>query len=186
MRLFFALPLPPDALAAAAAAQRRLREACGPGAKLSFPAAAQLHVTLAFLGELPDADSAAEAGRAAWTFAEAFDVSLEGLGAFPNARRPRALFLAVAEGAAAVSARASELRDALAARGLPVEARPFRPHLTLARVKPGGERDAARALAALPAGAAIRFRARALRLLRSEPGPRGAAHHLVEELLLRG
>src|SRR4030088_2031961 len=37
MRLFFALPLPPLALAAAGAAQARLREAAGSEARLSFP-----------------------------------------------------------------------------------------------------------------------------------------------------
>jgi 2'-5' RNA ligase len=186
MRLFFALPLPPLALAAAGAAQARLREAAGSEAQLSFPAAAQLHVTLAFLGEVPDGAPAAEVGRAVFADVRAFEVSLEGAGTFPGGSRAHAVWVGIGAGSAEVSGLVERLRPALAARGLATDLRPFQPHLTVARVKPGGARDARRALAALPRGEMVRFRADRLTLLRSEQRSGGAVHHLVEEFPLRG
>lgn len=184
MRLFFALPLPPLALAAAAAAQARVREAAGSEGRLSFPAGAQLHVTLAFLGEVSDAGPAAEAGRAAFADARAFAISLEGAGTFPGGSRAHAVWLGIGAGSAELSALVERLRPALAARGLASDRRPFHAHLTMARVKPGGARDARRALAAVPRGEIVRFRAERLALLRSELRSGGAVHHLLEEFSL--
>src|SRR5439155_23546844 len=76
-----------------------------------------------------------------------FEIRIDGAGGFPSAARPRALWLGVTDGAEALQRLARRLDDALAGGGWPIEERPFRAHLTLARaggVKSGP--DAARRL----------------------------------------
>lgn len=96
-----------------------------------------LHLTLAFLGELDDASveraretAAAAAGRVggAWT------VDWGTAGAFPSLARARVLWLGLEDPAPAVRAQAV-LADCLRAAGLPIEDRRYQPHLTLARLR---------------------------------------------------
>jgi 2'-5' RNA ligase len=64
--------------------------------------------------------------------------------------------------------------------GFELETRPFRPHLTVARVKRGGERDAERAVrAASDVSEVARFRVGRLLLMKSELSPEGARHEEV-------
>jgi 2'-5' RNA ligase len=156
MRLFFGVPLEGEALAAAQQAQARLRE-LAVGARLSWANAQQLHLTLAFLGEqdAAAAERAKEAGREAAASGASFPMALGAAGAFPTPERPRVIWMGAAEGQAALALLAERLRAALRARGVGFDDKPFRAHATLARVRPGDARAAARALAALgPAGQA--------------------------------
>jgi len=94
-----------------------------------------LHVTLRFLGPTPEekvADVAA-AVLATASSAAPFEAGLEGAGAFPDRRRPRALWLGIGIGAGQLAELAGRLGDELASRGWPRDERPFRSHLTLAR-----------------------------------------------------
>jgi 2'-5' RNA ligase len=94
-----------------------------------------LHVTLRFLGPTPDErigelskivdDAAARVAP--------FRVSIRGSGAFPSARRPRTLWLGIDDGAAQLADLARHFDDGLAKAGWPIDVRPFRAHLTLAR-----------------------------------------------------
>ncbi len=63
----------------------------------------------------------------------AFDITLAGAGAFPAGRRPRTLWLGIARGAEELAALVRGLDGPLAPLGWPADARPFRPHLTVAR-----------------------------------------------------
>src|SRR5438105_7084908 len=132
MRLFFALQLPDDV-------KQRLRTVA--------PRVEHLHFTLAFLGETERVDDAAAAGEAVRELA-AFELAIGGAGAFPSPARPRVLWLGAMAGAPQLCAVADKLRGALRERDFPLEDRPFTPHLTLARVKPGKEREARGVLAA--------------------------------------
>ena len=184
MRLFFSVPVADEARSSAAAALRAMKRAAG-DAPLSWTKDEQLHFTLAFLGEqqeesLPRLREAAAACGAQ----RAFDLSLSGAGAFPNPRRPRVLWLGAEEGARELEGLAARLQDGLRSAGFALEERPFRAHLTVARVKPGGERGAARALGAAPQGEIARMRVDRLCLMHSKLSPRGAQHALVHEIRL--
>src|ERR1700686_1585116 len=63
-----------------------------------------LHVTLLFLGEVEQRQTLdiCRAGQKAVAKMPAFTMTVEGAGAFPNARRPRTLWVGVGEGAAEV------------------------------------------------------------------------------------
>jgi RNA 2',3'-cyclic 3'-phosphodiesterase len=68
-----------------------------------------------------------------------FALRSAGLGAFPNLRRPRTLWVGVTDGGAEVRALHADLEDALFELGrYRREARPFTPHVTLGRVKGEG------------------------------------------------
>lgn len=133
-RTFIAIELDETLRAALTRLEARLARAAP---SLRWTDAANLHLTLAFLGELDDARVrlavAATAAAAART--SGFRVALAGAGFFGPARSPRVVWAGVGGETRALLAAQSRLADELAARGFPHEGRPFAPHLTLARVK---------------------------------------------------
>lgn len=138
-----------------------------------------MHVTLAFLGAVPDdrLDDAVAAARAAGTAKHPFTASVDRLGRFPEgAGPPRIVWLGIGEGAEAFGALASAVRDALTARKLPFDEKPFQPHITLARIREGADRDDARAVFTALARARfapMRFAVNGLLLLESDLTPKG-------------
>lgn len=136
-RIFVAVPLSPALLAAALELRERLGEAA---ARLRWVAPEHLHLTLRFLGALTDAQvtRVVEAAREAAAAASPFEVTLAGMGAFPSGRAPRAVWVGVTDGADRLAALAASLEAGLRRRRLPPADRPFRPHLTVARVRAEG------------------------------------------------
>lgn len=153
-RLFLAVPLSPEARAAAATVIDDLRPRGWP---VRWVNPADAHVTLHFLGDSPR--ERAELLRLALPTVVArhakFDLRTGPLGVFPNLRQPRVLWL----GLYGPAHRLQTLHDALGAtlRGLDfaVEAdEPFHPHITLGRARPEGSpemplRDLPKAVRAL-------------------------------------
>ena len=94
-----------------------------------------LHVTLAFLGEQPEARlSALETlGAEAAAGSKASVLRLGSAGHFGSARAPRVLWVDLAGDLTALTALQSRLASGLKRHGFPTEERPFRPHITLAR-----------------------------------------------------
>ena len=90
------------------------------------------------------------------------------------------------EGASQLIELATRLCSGLQAAGFELETRPFRPHLTVARVKRGNERDAERALRAVGPGEVARFHVGRLLLMKSELSPKGARHEEVRAFPLAG
>ncbi len=95
-----------------------------------------LHITLKFLGEINasllrtiDAVISEVASRY-----EAFDMTIEGLGAFPKTERPTVIWAGLNHAEPLIKF-ASELTTDLKSLGFPPERRPLHPHVTLARVK---------------------------------------------------
>ena len=132
-RSFIAIPLDTALKQRMVQLQRELRSAY-PDLKPATPD--NLHLTLHFLGERSQ-DELAEIGRIMLSVGEKkanFNVSLEGLGAFPNPRRPRVLWIGLSPPEEIV-ALYHLLRDRMESAGLHPEQRPFRPHLTLGRFK---------------------------------------------------
>jgi len=145
MRLFLALELPPATADEIHAAIAPLRDA-DPG--LAWVPAHKLHLTLKFLG---DADESRVAGLASIVEKlvarhRPFELTLAGIGAFPNLRRPRVVWMGV-EGESRLELLHHDVEVAAADLGYEVEGRPFRPHVTLARVREPLAADRARALA---------------------------------------
>lgn len=96
-----------------------------------------IHLTLAFLGELNDAQlvQANEAAAYAAGLYRPFTYHLAGLGTFGPPRQPRVLWMGVSAPSGMLHAAQQALALALEQRGFAIEKRPFSPHLTLARIK---------------------------------------------------
>jgi 2'-5' RNA ligase len=95
------------------------------------------HLTLKFLGNVADerTGEVADAVGAAASGHAPFEASFTEVGAFPNLRRPRVLWIGIGEGAAQFGDIARSLDEHLEPLGFAPESRPFRCHLTLARFK---------------------------------------------------
>jgi len=94
-----------------------------------------LHVTLAFIGEVPEAE--AEEIKAALRTVEhrAFKMHLKGLGAFPSEASPRVVWVGVAEGADELRELHKKVLSALRSVGVQPKDPRFEPHITISRVK---------------------------------------------------
>ena len=123
--------------------EKRKAQVAAAGAKVAWVPAANLHVTLAFLGTV--ADEAVEAiagrlGRVAQNFAS-LQARARGLGGFPSLERPNVLWVGVeAEGLATLQ---RDVEGQLAELGFDKETRPFHPHVTVGRVKQPADLKAA-------------------------------------------
>lgn len=96
-----------------------------------------IHLTLAFLGELDEAqlEKAKIAARSAAQRSLSFVYRLSGLGTFGPVRQPRVLWMGVSEPSGKLTQIHQALAQALEQQGFITEKRPFSPHLTLARIK---------------------------------------------------
>jgi 2'-5' RNA ligase len=131
MRLFTAIDIPDEL-------RERLRELLArwkPLARIHWSPVANLHITTKFIGEWPEA-RVEEIKIALHAMAPmgAFDISVHGMGWFPDNRRPRVLWAGI-EGGEALGKLAHATEQAVAALGVPVEERVYSPHLTLARIR---------------------------------------------------
>ena len=95
-----------------------------------------LHVTLKFIGEVPEAKLAAIRGALAGVrCAQPVTLDFRGLGFFPNEKHPR-VFWAGIEASPNLKTLAADIDRATEKAGIAPEKRPFSPHLTLARFEP--------------------------------------------------
>jgi RNA 2',3'-cyclic 3'-phosphodiesterase len=184
LRLFVAVPIPPGTTRACERLIDGVRGSDVAG-RLRWVRPDGLHLTLRFLGataptRVPDLEAALVAATEGFA---AFDVALAGAGAFPSPRRPSTVWLGVAAGSAELEALARRLAPGLAGLGWPPETRPFRAHLTVARVPSPGPYAAAAVEALVDAAHDWRapFRATSVVLYRSHLGGGPARYEAIAE-----
>ena len=176
VRCFVAVEVEDEIRARLAEAQEALAAA---GSHVRWSRPESLHVTLKFLGDIEESNVGAvctivESVAAAH---DAFAVEVAGLGAFPNPRRPRVVFARMSDPTNTLAAMARALDERATAVGVSRDRRPFRPHLTLGRVKSGrGMADLTQALAAYEARAFGGQTVSQISLMRSELRPSGAVY----------
>ena len=134
MRLFIAIELPNHYKEAVG----KLRTPTIPGARWVAPE--QIHLTLAFLGEVDEETSKRLITRLAKIKGAGFELCLTGTGCFPDRRRPRVVWVGVKPEPGLLQL-AEMVRETVLACGIPQEERPFSPHLTLARLKIPASRE---------------------------------------------
>ena len=129
MRTFVALDLPPDFADDVAGLARQLSAAV----EGRFLPRSTYHLTLAFLGEVDEAQAAraADALDAACANTAPVVLASDGLGKFGRAS-DATLWLGVVP-TRELDDLAERLHDELASRDIPFDAKPFKPHITLAR-----------------------------------------------------
>ncbi|MBI5014683.1 MAG: RNA 2',3'-cyclic phosphodiesterase [Deltaproteobacteria bacterium] len=146
---------------------------------LRWVAPGSMHLTLKFLGELsPETfDAVATALDPPLDTGGPLRLAPRGLSAFPTPRRARVLWVGLEGDVAALARVALTLEARAEAAGVPREARPFRPHLTLGRAKsPGGAPGLADALAAEEGYAGPAFSISEIVLYESRLRPEGTLY----------
>ena len=139
MRTFLAVELDPAVRQAATALQAALGKAT---AGVRWAAPTTFHVTLQFLGEVADRDlhAVCKATDAVCRRLPPFGLTVAGVGAFPNLRRPKTVWAGVTDGAAELQHLFAELETELLVVGAyRRESRAYTPHLTLGRAADDGD-----------------------------------------------
>jgi 2'-5' RNA ligase len=130
-RLFVAVALPDEARYGLAASL----DVRGLPGKVVAPA--NWHVTLRFLGDVDDVGyDRLLAALDQSDLGGAFDVTLDGLGAFPRPNRATVLWIGFGRGGDALERLAAAVEEEVEQAGFPAEERPFHSHLTLSRIRP--------------------------------------------------
>ncbi|NQS73269.1 MAG: RNA 2',3'-cyclic phosphodiesterase [Methanoculleus sp.] len=178
VRTFVAIDLPEEI-------RERIRESrailAGAGGRLAIVDPASLHITVKFLGEVEPGRISAiiEALRA--TSSEAFEVTV-GRAALNRPRSPRVVWCNVTD-AGESAALAREVDDLLEPLGFPRERRPFRPHVTLARVKEFHP-TLIQQVQRMPSEPFGRFRVETIKLKKSTLTPHGPIYEDLAEVAL--
>jgi 2'-5' RNA ligase len=149
-----------------------------------------LHVTLLFLGEVDNREIPAVC-RAVDEVAQTlppFVLSVEGVGCFPNPRRPRVLWVGIGAGAELVTALHDLLEPPLLDLGCyRREQRKYTPHVTLGRIKSeAAPVGFAQALAKHETWKAGQTPIPDVRVMSSELSPRGPEYTVLSRAKLRG
>jgi 2'-5' RNA ligase len=175
IRAFVALDLDATSLRRVARIADRLRMGSG-APSASWTPAAQMHVTLKFIAALP-VERIAPLGAGLRPLVEgkaapgACPIRLD---AFPNVEQARVVVAELRDDSGAVATLADAVARLAGRLGVPREDRPFRPHVTLARLK--RPYDARRWLKPDLAEGVGECRTGSLTLFRSELGAAGSVH----------
>jgi 2'-5' RNA ligase len=175
-RAFVGIPVPPEEALVALA-----RELAALPADLKVVDPAKHHLTLSFLGDVPDdaTPRLSAALDAATAGLPPFALHLHGVGAFPGARRPRVVW-AGARPEPRMADLAERVRGALAGAGFAQDAKPFKAHLTLARARAqGGDPKAAAFVQANAERALPSVPVQDVRLYRSTLGRGGSTYDVL-------
>lgn len=134
MRTFIAIELPERI-------KKKIEEVQAPLRKtdtfVSWVKPTNIHVTLKFLGEVPEEkiNEVFSATGKALEGAKKFTMSLKGMGAFPDFRRPRVIWIGAGSGEKELSYLANRIEEEMEKIGFPKEDRKFSAHFTIGRVK---------------------------------------------------
>ena len=138
MRTFIAADMPDEARERLASFLSQLRAM--EIEKLRWVQPEAIHLTLKFLGEIDQerVGPVLSAMRESCAGACSFHLATGGLGCFPSRRSPQVVWLGLEGEVETLELLQSSLDEELhRTAGLSLEERPFRPHLTLARVRRG-------------------------------------------------
>ncbi|HEV2802387.1 MAG TPA: RNA 2',3'-cyclic phosphodiesterase [Pyrinomonadaceae bacterium] len=137
MRIFCAVELPEEVRARIAAHISDVRAAAESTLKISWERTEKLHLTLKFLGEIepPRLEALTRAVERAAGASGKFEVTLREAGAFPTHGNPRVLWLGLQDDSGHLSQLQERLEIECEREGFARETRPFRPHITIARIR---------------------------------------------------
>jgi 2'-5' RNA ligase len=176
IRSFIAIEVPQPLLARIEELQRELKRM---EADVKWVRPEGIHLTLKFLGSIhaQDLEKLARAIGpivAAWN---PFELRIHGLGCFPSSRSPRVIWAGIDRGDGEASSLQKVIEDKAADFGFAPEARPFKPHLTLGRVRtPRGRNSLIQVMENYKDVEIGTFLAREVFLFKSELQPSGAVY----------
>lgn len=141
-----------------------------------------IHVTIRFLGNINSTmvEEIYETLRS--TEFEPFTIQLNGLGIFPNLNYPRVIWVGIKQGADQLKKIFSQLEPKIQALGFPKDPYGFSPHLTIARVKTGKNKQTLAEFVTKKTDFDLgTIKADCLRLKRSQLSPKGPTYSTLRE-----
>jgi 2'-5' RNA ligase len=153
------------------------------GADLKLVAPQNIHITLRFLGDITPAMAEEIFGEMKKVQFAPFTVRINGVGAFPDLRYPRVVWAGIAEGAEQLKNVFSQLEPMLRGLGFAADPKGFSPHLTIARVKSGKNKEQLAEF--INKNAKYDFgtiNAECLRLKKSDLTPQGPVYSTLKEV----
>jgi RNA 2',3'-cyclic 3'-phosphodiesterase len=185
IRAFLAIEPPEEVLQAIVRLQEKLKREIG--GKVSWTKPQGQHLTLKFFGDISvdEVTNISEVVKVRVAVGWSLNLKVEKLGVFPDARNPRVLWCGISGDAAKLAALQKQLDNDFAGIGFPAEDRPFRPHLTLGRIKDShGLTGLDVAMKKHGAFAAGEFTSKELILFQSQLTPQGALYTRLAEFAL--
>ena len=180
LRAFIAVEIPPEIHQAIESKTAQLQAALDTSLVRWVPAD-NIHLTLKFLGDVSptNVEMLSQMLNVEVNQHATFVLKFEGLGAFPNPRRPRVIWIGI-QAPAELEALQHGIEAAAATLGYPREGRPFSPHLTVGRVKQNvgsaGLQKIRSALEQTKIGALGTAQVNAVHLFKSDLKPSGAVY----------
>jgi 2'-5' RNA ligase len=97
----------------------------------------KIHLTIKFFGSVEESriDSIFKSIEEPIRDTSPFSIKVRGIGAFPNLRNPRVIWMGLADGREVLISLQKQIEAQLEKIGFEPEDRPFEPHLTLGRMK---------------------------------------------------
>ncbi len=187
IRTFLAIEIPKEILEQFERVQYRLGRSMTGVIRWAKPGS--IHLTLKFFGNITDRDirNITDALQTRAPALGPVPVAIGTLGVFPNLSRPRVLWVGVTEGVKELAALQAQVETALEAEGFTREERPFRPHLTLGRMKADRQIDGLdKAVEDHKGFAAGKFTATEMILFRSDLKPTGPVYTPLATFKLGG
>jgi len=153
------------------------------GASLKIVSADIMHLTLRFLGEIPQPTvqrvmEALDALRF-----PSFEVKFSGVGVFPNIRRISVVWVGIVQGQEQLGEIFRQLEPRLRQIGLPPDSKGFSPHMTVARVRSGVRKEElAKCVESMRDVEFGSMKVTAVRLKKSSLTPRGPIYTTIHEV----
>jgi len=151
-----------------------------------------IHLTLKFLGNISAQKVTDITGvmEQASQGVSPFQLQITEVGAFPDMRRPRVLWVGIKGEVDKLIGWQQRIDNGLVPLGFAKETRPFTPHLTLARlregVSPGDRRDFGELVMKTPVEVNYKVDVKSLSLMKSQLLPGGAVYSRLAEVKLKG
>ena len=141
-----------------------------------------MHLTLRFLGEIPQATVERVKEAMNELRFQPFDVEFSGVGVFPNIRRISVVWVGVTRGQEQLNDIFHQLEPKLRQLGLPADNKGFSPHMTIARVRSGLNREAlAQYVESMREQEFGRMPVKLVRLKKSTLTPKGPIYTTIHE-----
>lgn len=179
MRLFVAVAIDGRVKRLVRAIQAELQAPLAPAVTTRWLAPDSMHLTVRFIGHVDDARAPALVEMLTRPLdVPPFEIELGAFGVFPPRGSPRVLWIGLTRGQHSLALLHDVFNHRLKTFGIDPEARPFRAHLTLGRIKdaPGGSgravQKALRSIAVPP----LRFRVSRATVFQSHLSPNGSRY----------